>query len=904
GEIDVTYTGGNEPVNIIWSNGSTDEDLEYLSEGTYSITITDQYGCTATQSATVVNNSAGFAISSVIVSDENCGDGTGAIDLTITGGITPYTFQWNTGATTEDLNNLSEGYYSCNITDGNNCVITVDEIIDNVTTGIAVTGAITQNDYCDNGVAYIDLLVQGGTTPYSYMWNSGETTEDLAGINEGMYVCTVTDNSGCEVVSDTIYITNTVSNVTATHSITTDMCGNASGGVNITASGGYLPYSYNWSNGATTEDLNGVLSGNYSVTVTDATGCEFYNNYTVPYVVDNNLHFASIAITDDNCGQNLGQISFQPQVAGSYIYELDGTPSVTGQPLFSNLGEGIYTISIIENLCSIDTTLIVQNITTFTSMINNVVNENCGDGTGSADIYINPPSTGYSYVWSNGTYNQDPDNLHAGIYTCEITDTAGCHDLITLEILNNAGFTVDVATSDEYCSDGNGSIDLTVNGASGIVTFTWSSGPATEDISGLNQGSYSCTVTDDTGCEVVVNGIVDNNTGTLSMIAGVYDDFCNESQGYVGIQVSGGTGPYIYLWNTGGTADTLYNLQAGTYSATITDSGTGCMMTGTWTVGNSTWFTVNEAISNATCSTCPDGAIDLIISGSSPGYYFNWNNSATTEDINGLLPGIYSVTVTDSWGCSTEETYTVGSTSYSLALSPFITDDACNDSTGYIQLNITGGSGSYTFFWSNGATSQDNNNLPAGTYDVTVTDQFYGTTATGSYTITNTGGLYTVSSGVTDATCYTCPDGSIDLTVTGPGLYSYLWSNGDTTEDVTGLLTGLYTVTITDEFGCTTVVTDSVGYFTVIALSFDGAGSIKAYPVPTRDMLYIEYSFINPAETKIRITDITGKLVMERSLQDAKGTAEFDLSGCMPGVYLVNAERNSSIAHARIIVSQ
>ena len=121
GEVDITYSGGTEPISILWSNGSTDEDLEYLNNGTYVVTIVDAFGCNVTDTAIVINETGGFVISNSLVNDENCGNGLGDIDLTLTGGTSPYTYIWSNGATTEDISNLLPGAYSVIVTGNSGC---------------------------------------------------------------------------------------------------------------------------------------------------------------------------------------------------------------------------------------------------------------------------------------------------------------------------------------------------------------------------------------------------------------------------------------------------------------------------------------------------------------------------------------------------------------------------------------------------------------------------------------------------------------------------------------------------------------------------------------------------------------------------------------------------------------
>jgi hypothetical protein len=179
----------------------------------------------------------------------------------------------------------------------------------------------------------------------------------------------------------------------------------------------------------------------------------------------------------------------------------------------------------------------------------------------------------------------------------------------------------------------------------------------------LASGNYSCTIVDDAGCMVIVHEYVQNFTGSFNVDPVVTDDFCSGAQGMITLNISGGSGNYTILWSDLSTSDTLYNLAAGTYGVTVTDTVSVCAYTiNNIEVGNSGFFTVSETINHATCPLCNNGSIDLTINGVGSNYTFIWSNGAATEDLTGVVPDNYTVTITDDWGCILVETYTVGYT--------------------------------------------------------------------------------------------------------------------------------------------------------------------------------------------------------------------------------------------------
>ncbi|MEZ4919312.1 MAG: SprB repeat-containing protein [Saprospiraceae bacterium] len=274
---------------------------------------------------------------------------------------------------------------------------------------------------------------------------------------------------------------------------------------------------------------------------------------------------------------------------------------------------------------------------------------------------------------------------------------------------------------------------------------------------------------------------------------------------------------YTYLWSNGFAAQDLSGLTIGTYTVTVTDAN-GCTAVSSATVGQPPLLTASVSVSNVQCFGGSDGSIDLTVNGGTPGYSYQWSNGFTGQDPSGLPIGTYTVTVTDSHGCTVVTSGTITQPPL-LVLSHEKEDVSCfGGSDGNINLTVSGGTPAYTYQWSNGFTGQDPMNVPAGTYTVTVTDS-HGCTAIETVIIGQPTDL-SLSVQVNDAVCFGSADGSIDLSVSGgtPG-YTYQWSNGATSQDISGLSTGNYTVTVTDSHGCTKVISGFVNQPPLMTLS-------------------------------------------------------------------------------------
>ena len=270
GSADITVNGGVSPYSYIWSNGTTTEDLTGLAAGSYTVTVTDANQCTATISVLVTEPLAGLT-SIAVPANTTCGLDNGVIDLTVNGGVTPYSYIWSNGTTTEDLAGLAAGSYTVTVTDANQCTATESVVINDAAGPTLTEGTSPVN--CNGGAdGSADLTVNGGVSPYSYIWSNGTTTEDLTGLAAGSYTVTVTDANQC-TATISVLVTEPLEGLTSLTVPANTTCGLDNGVIDLTVNGGVTPYSYIWSNGTTTEDLTGLAAGSYTVTVTDANQC-------------------------------------------------------------------------------------------------------------------------------------------------------------------------------------------------------------------------------------------------------------------------------------------------------------------------------------------------------------------------------------------------------------------------------------------------------------------------------------------------------------------------------------------------------------------------------------------------------------------------------------------------------
>jgi subtilisin-like proprotein convertase family protein len=816
GAIDLTVFTTSGPITYLWSNGAITQDLNSLSAGLYTVTVTDAIACTDTMSFNIINQASGLSVTAMNVTNEFCGNALGAVDATIAGGSLPYTYLWSNGATTQDLTNVAAGAYSLTVTDGNGCRYVDNATVTNNSGGFIQTFGNAVDEVCSNGQGSIDILFSGGSVPYSYAWSNGATSEDLIGIGTGTYICTVTDAAGCVLITPGYVVNNNAGTLAfANVDVDDETCANGQGEITLTISGGQVPYTYLWNTGANTSALAGLSAGAYTATVTDNNGCAIFTSTLNVANNSGNLSLDAVQSLDETCGSGTGSVDIT--VSGnlgplSYTW----SNSSSSEDL-SNLSAGNYNCTITDSVgCTVYANATVNNDPGALNIDNIIVNdETCGQSDGSVGIIISGENAPATYAWSNSSLTQNISNVQGGLYTVTVTDLIGCTVTGSANVQNNTGtlaLTGQVVTN-EICGNGAGSIALSVTGGTAPVTYLWSNGATTEDLTGLSSGTYTCTITDASGCDLIAGSYaINNSTGTLTQGTHlVTDEICGNGQGAIDLTVTGGTGAVTYLWSNTATTEDLTNITAGTYTCTVSDAS-GCSLVITRTVNNNAGG-LSIASAQVTDENCTDGAgaVNITLAGGTPTYTYLWSNAAVTEDVTALSAGTYSVTVSDANGCEVSNSYVVNNNSANFQLVGInTTNENCGDGTGTIDVTLSGGQTPLVYAWSNGAVTEDLAGLNVGVYVGTITDA-NGCVVTHSSSIQNDPGSLVVSNdSIVDATCGAV-NGEIYLTVAnGTAPYTYQWSNGATSSNLVGITGGTYTCVITDAGGCTTNYTGIV----------------------------------------------------------------------------------------------
>ncbi len=806
--------GGTSPYTYAWSDGQTSQTATGLTAGQYTVTVTDAHGCIHTSTTTITEP----LVLNVSLTSENVscfGGSNGSATATVTGGTTPYSYAWSGGQSTASISGLSAGTYTVTVTDFNGC-INVQSVT--ITQPAALTVTFTNtNVSCngDNNGSSMAVPV-GGTSPYSYAWSNGQTSQTATGLFAGQYTVTVTDAHGC-VTTSTTTITEPLVLDVIMNAENVSCFGGSDGSATATVSGGTTPYAYAWSNGQSTASISGLSAGTYTLTVTDFNGCT-----NVQIVIIGQPMALSVSTSNNNIscnGGSNGSSTANPS-GGTAPYTYLWSNGQTTQTA-TGLSAGQYTVTVTDaHLCVTSSATNITEPAVLTVVVS-TVNVACfGESNGSATANVSGGTSPYGYLWSNSETTQSVTGLSAGTYTVTVTDFNGCVNVQTVTITQPAALTISFSNINVSCNGGsNGSSTAMPAGGTAPFTYLWSNGQTTQTASGLSAGQYTVTVTDAHLCVTTSTTTI---TEPLFLTIGFNNTHVSCSGGSNGSSAglpSGGTAPYTYLWSNGQTTQTATGLSAGTYTLTVTDANF-CVAVAITTITQPAVLNVSLVPVHVSCFNGNNGSIAANVSGGTPPYAYAWSNSQSTSSVSGLIAGTYTVTVTDFNGCINVQSVAV-TQPVQLTLSFTKTNVSCNGgNNGTATVLPSGGTGPYTYLWSNSQTSQTATGLSAGQYTVTVTDANNCTPVVGFVIITEPT-LLTVSTTQTNVNCNGGSTGSATAAAAGgTSPYSYVWSNGQLTATATGLSAGTYTVTATDANGCTAVKVIVITQATVISLTF------------------------------------------------------------------------------------
>ncbi|MBI3509535.1 MAG: gliding motility-associated C-terminal domain-containing protein [Bacteroidetes bacterium] len=875
GVASVNASGGTPGYTYSWApGGQTTSTATALCSGTYTVTVTDIAGCVQTGNTTVTQPPQLLAnVSSTPTTCGNNCDGTASANPV--GGTTPYSYLWAPGGqTTATITSQCAGTYTVTVRDANGCQdIQQVTIANSSNITVTVANAPATCNACDGTMSVTPV---GGTAPYTYSWSGGLPPQpNQTNLCAGIYTVTVTDANGCSS-SFTLTLNNSGGPTGETVVTTPTSCSySCDGTANVTPIGGTIPYTYLWNpGGQTVNSLSNMCGGNYFLQVTDANGCIRFSPVTIttpPAIVPN--PFVANASCTGICD---GSISLAPTGGtGAYTYLWSPGGQITSN--ISALCVGNYSCVITDaNGCTDTSASVVNPWNTLTAAITSS-NPGCNTScNGTATVNITSGTAPFTFQWSDpiAQTTQTATGLCAGTYSVIVNDAGGCSNTLTVTLVAPSAITINPSITPTTCGQCNGSVTLNASGGTSPYTYLWSNGAPTSTVNSLCSGVYNVTVTDATGCSVTFTITVTSSGGPTITSSSLNNASCNGvCDGSLSVNVNGGIPPYTYLWLPGGqTTTSINNLCAGVYIFQARDSA-GCTVTQTFAINEPSAIVLNQLIDNTLCGVC-SGAITLTPSGGTGPYTYAWlPGGQTTSSINLLCAGIYTVTVTDANGCAQTLPMPVSNSNSGMVLTTTATDVSCNGSCNGVGVVVAaGGTGPYTYNWSNASVNDTASALCPGNYIVQATDAS-GCVASGSVTITQPTQLAGSIPFVQDELCAGACNGTITAIPSGGTMpYTYTWSNAQTTQTANSLCAGTYTVTIADANGCIITQTDTI---------------ISPIVIVMGSPVVVDASCTNTADGSITTTVSGGTLPYLFAWTGPNGyTANtLNISGLLPGSY-------------------
>ncbi len=812
GTATLTATAGFQ--NYAWSNGSVVAEITISQSGTYSLTATDVNGCTSQDVVTVVENPSPQP--QILGGTTLCNGSS----TTLSVNANFPAILWSTGETTPQITVSTLGSIGLQVTDANGCsgTATVE-----VTEATSLSPQITLQAYACDG----QLTLDAGAGYLTYAWSTGGTAQTVVVSQNGNYEVTVSNAGGCTGTAFIDVIIPTQQQVTIAGDLT--YCQGTS--IVLTASAGFQDYL--WSNGPAVAEITVTQPGTYVVTATDANGCTSEDMLTVaentspqpqilggtticngssttlsisanfpailwstgestPVITVSTTGTIGLQVTDLNGCSGTTSVdvtvssSLSPQITAQ-AYACDGQLTLdagVGYLTYSWSNGGTSQTIVVSQNGSYDVTVSASGGCTGTAVFNVIlpaqqlvtISGDISFCTGASSLLT--ASAGFqNYLWSTGATVAEITVIQTGTYAVTVTDANGCTDTEAINVqATDIAIPAQILGNATYCPGNATTLFLSAP----YETYVWSDGTTAPSIVVSVPGLVSVTVSDVGGCTGEASILVTEGNTIAPQVVQVSSD-CS---GLVEVGVS--TTYETYFWSNGGTNQITLVDQTGTYFVTVTDAN-GCTGVGSIFAQVPQQFSVDIIGATTFCS-----GDSTVLTATSGFQNYIWSNGATSAEITVSQAGNYTVTVSDVNGCTGSDSFEV---TESNAITPSISEGTYN-CDGNLILEAPAGYAGYV--WSTGSGAPVISVSEDGSYFLTVTDAS-GCSGTASIIVQVPDEVVVV---VQTPPAPICPGDTAQLSVP-PGFDSYAWSTGETANAIGISSSGLYAVTVTDQYGCT-----------------------------------------------------------------------------------------------------
>lgn len=809
--VAISVEGGIPPISYKWfdEDYGTKTSME-VGAGNVNVMIKDGNGCEQPATTTIIEPEKITAT----ISEKTpikCNGDYGELIVSVTGGTGNYSYNWSTDSKTETSGQVGEGTYSIEVTDEYGCS---DNQSYNLKQPETLNAHIVVSEEACKDITQGNITVEviGGTEPFEYQWNTGATSASIDNLTEIVYKVTVTDQHGCTSI-DSVSMTNEKKFTIKPSKSNVTCPGREDGTARIQTVYGETPYTFNWSNGESIQNIKNLAVGTYTVRVTDSRGCE--KNATIEIGLMPPMVVTSLTTEPTACSFPTGTATIKVTGGQSKLKYAwtKGSETLSTKNKVEKISEGTYNIQVTDrNGCVLDTSATIEkeaniNIAVFSEdTIIHCVNGQSGVAKAIAKNGVEP----YQFLWSDGQTTETATNLSAGTYNVTATDADGCDVTTSIKFYEDDVLTIiTLEHKDASCfGAADGYLAIDIEGGVAPYTISWSNGPTTYTNQKLAAGTYTVTVEDSKGCSVTQEYTITQPNALTIAIENQTGITCEgDCDASADVIVTGGTMPYTIQWSSGETGSNATALCIGTQQVTVEDAKK-CIETISFDV-NSTRdrLMVNNTIKKSPiCSEIvPSGEITVSPSGSSTGdYFYEWKNDgtiiSTANSVTGVEAGAYSLHLTDGT-CAFDTTITL---SHVLDVtSEFEYIESTCDGESY-KLTISNEDiANYSYVWDNGSTTQTATGLDNGLHSVKATDKD-GCILTTSLQVEEKYLNSQVS--VTDVNCFGKSNGSATVTAENTkGEVHYNWYKKSSDEligsgtSISGLSKGDYYVEVYDD---------------------------------------------------------------------------------------------------------
>ncbi len=824
GMISIMPSGGSGPYEYLWEDDSNLSVLMNASPGIYSVTVTDNIGCSSVCTATIENQPT-IAIDDLDITNPSCGLSNGTIIINATpkdaNANSELEYSIDSGVSFQMSNtfsNVPSGSYTVMIQDFDLCTVSMEVLLSD-----SDGPMVAFNSNCVSaGLIDIDITISGGVEPYSILWMgpSGTfNTEDLLGVNQGTYTLEITDANDCTVMESITQSNCCNTDDFCTSTIVQPICNGDLGSITINPNGGNTPYSYVWQHDGTLEgNTQNVSSGAYSIEVVDNLNCSSICSFTINEI--ESILITNINTTNATCGVSNGAISIaaspkDASTSSTLSYSIDNGVTFQANGDFSMLSAQNYIIVVEdEDGCMTSSEIELSNSDGLSFTSNEVCDDN---GLINIDITISTGTPPFQYFWSgpSGSFNtEDLIGVLPGTYTIEISDANNCSiesSITKTDCCNSDNFCLATVVQ-PICSNDFGSIHINPIGGSGMYSYEWSHDEMldTNLASDLSSGMYTIEVIDALNCIALCNYTIQNPGSITIETVSIISSTCGSSNGSITIEaVPGAIGNALNYSIDGGfstqESNVFNGLSSGSYSIVVSNSN-GCTITDVAMVNDAEG---PEVSIESACNF--DGLLDinLTVQGGEAPYDYQWvgtGGAYSSEDLLDVIPGTYQVLVTDINGCNASISITQDECCITENFcEATIVQPTCDHSFGTILITADGGSAPYEFSWNHDASINVGvlENVVAGTYTVNISDALNCETSC-SYIIEEEPSLVISSITSEHPTCGNT-NGSLNIQVNNSTDVNYSIDGGITFQQnalFENIPSGIYNVVVTNGENC------------------------------------------------------------------------------------------------------